>query len=168
MLISRKFISISKSFPLPYFLPVFCSPISPWFVPDFHQSNYFSVYPPIFDTLEWMKMNIGLPISVIMNMCYQNSSLTQMLKTWTLLQREPSLLLFCLQCIDLQKYLSLNIHQADISVRNKKTWNLLHICKNIQVSNFHLYWQINITLLQSQLLCLTGGAISTTLLIKNH
>ena len=50
-----------------------CSLITP-------QSNYASVYPPIFDTLEWMEMQIGLPLSGLMKLFHRTYSLPQRLK----------------------------------------------------------------------------------------
>ena len=47
-----------------------CSPITP-------QLNYASVYPPRFDTLEWMEMQIGLPLSGLMKLFHRAYSLLQ-------------------------------------------------------------------------------------------
>ena len=50
-----------------------CTPITP-------QSNYASFYPPSFDTLEWMEMQIGLIISGLMKLFHRTYSLPQRLK----------------------------------------------------------------------------------------
>ena len=67
------------------------SPIAPQSLPNCSpittQSNYASVYPPIFDTLEWMEMHIGLPLSGLMKLLHRTYSLPQRLQNLTLLQR---------------------------------------------------------------------------------
>ena len=73
-------------FPLSYLLHNH-SPIAPNCSLITPQSNYASVYPPSFDTLEWMKMQIGLPLSVLMKLFHITYSLPQRQKNWTLLQR---------------------------------------------------------------------------------
>ena len=50
-----------------------CSPITP-------QLNYASVYPPSFDTLEWMEMHIDLPLSELMKLFHRAYSLPQRLQ----------------------------------------------------------------------------------------
>ena len=67
-----------------YSLPDY-SPIAPLSLPG--RSNPASVYPPYFDTLEWMEMQTGLPLYGLLKLWYQNSPLPHRLKTWTLLQR---------------------------------------------------------------------------------
>ena len=57
---------------LPYF-----SPITPW-------SNSASFYPLIIDNLEWMDMQTGLTLSVMLNMFCSTSSFPQRLKNQTL------------------------------------------------------------------------------------
>ena len=46
-----------------------------------------SSFPPIFDTIEWMEMKTGLPLSLLLNLYCRTSSLPQRLQTLTLLQR---------------------------------------------------------------------------------
>ena len=50
------------------------SPIAP-------RSNHASVYPPIFDTLEWMEMQTGIPISGLLNLYCRTYPLHHHLKT---------------------------------------------------------------------------------------
>ena len=50
-----------------------CSPITP-------QSSYASVYPPSFYTLEWMEMQIGLPLFGQMKLFHRTHSLPQRLQ----------------------------------------------------------------------------------------
>ena len=90
--------------PLAIFLfPVFAfSPITPQSPPDRSpttlRSNRASSYPPIFDALECMDMQTGLPLSGLINQFCKNSPLPQRLQTITLLQRYPFLLQLPLQC----------------------------------------------------------------------
>ena len=69
---------------------VLCT-ITPQSLPNFSlitpQSNYASVYPPSFDTFEWMEMQIGLPLAGLTNLFHGTYSLPQRLQNWTLLQR---------------------------------------------------------------------------------
>ena len=65
-------LAIAKCCPLSYSLHNH-SPITP-------QSNYASVYPPSFDTLEWMDMQIGLPLSGLMKLFHRTYSLPQRLQ----------------------------------------------------------------------------------------
>ena len=48
------------------------SPIAP-------RSNPASVFPPIFDTLDWMEMQTSLPFSGLLKLCYRTYSLPQRL-----------------------------------------------------------------------------------------
>ena len=80
-------ISISPTTPL--LLP-YCSPITPW-------QNRASGNPPIFDTLEQMEMQTIIPLSGLLKLFCQTSSLPQRLQTLTLLQRQPFLVPFLLQ-----------------------------------------------------------------------
>ena len=50
-----------------------CSPITP-------QSKYASLYPPSVDTLEWMEMQIDLPLSGLMKLFRRAYSLPQRLQ----------------------------------------------------------------------------------------
>ena len=87
ILISHKLPAISKRCPLPIFpLPVFDhSPITPQSLPDHSpiipRSNRASFYPPIFDTLEWMEMQTGIPLYLLLKLYFLTSSLPQRLKT---------------------------------------------------------------------------------------
>ena len=80
----------------------------------------FSVYLPIFYALECMEIQTGLPLSGMLNMWCHNSSLLQRLQTWKLLKIYLFLLALPLQCMNLQKKLSLKIHQSDLAVPTHK------------------------------------------------
>ena len=61
-------------------------------------------------------------ISGILNLCCQTSSLHYRQKTLTLIQIYPFLLLLPLQLMNLQKYFSLKIHQAELAAPTHKTF----------------------------------------------
>ena len=76
---------------------------------------YASVYPPIFDALDLMELQTGIPLSGLIKLWYLTNSFPQRLQAWNLLQIQPFLILFPLQYINYQKYFSLNIYQADLA-----------------------------------------------------
>ena len=61
-------------------------------------------------------MQTGLRLSKLLKLCCRTSSLPQRLKTWTILQRKPFLILIPLQCMNLQIYFSLKIQHSDLAV----------------------------------------------------
>ena len=101
-----------------------------------------------------MEMQTVLTLSEIINLCCRNFSLPQRLKTWTLLQIYPFLLSFPLQLKNLQKHLSLKIHQADLADSTHQTFCVLFIFqrdllvhippqkgKTVQTTTFSSLWK---------------------------
>ena len=72
-----------------------------------------------------MAMHTVISISGLLKLCCWTSSLPQRLQTWNLIQRHPFLLRSPFQWMNLQKYFSLKIHQADIEAPTHQTFCLL-------------------------------------------
>ena len=126
-----------------------CSPITPdrYLVKSCFSLPYTSVYPRIFDALEWMEMQNGLPLSGLLELCYQTNYFTQRLKTWNLIQIYPFLIPLPLQCMNLQKYLSLNIHQADLASPDHQPFFLFYGLSHLQMVLMTLWhWWVDIWL----------------------
>ena len=75
--------------------PCIFSPITPQSPPS--RSNTDSVYPPIFDTFDWMEMKTSIPLYRLMNLYCQTSALLRGCKPDPLLQIQPLLIPLPLQ-----------------------------------------------------------------------
>ena len=77
----------------------------------------------------WSLKNCSLispqSLASMINIWCWTSSLPQRLRTWILLKRYPFLLPLPLQWMNLQEYLSLKIHQADLADPTHQTFCLL-------------------------------------------
>ena len=121
LLISNKYPALPSSTFAPWYL---ISVFAPRSLPSLSPVElcfilpYTSVYLPLFDALKWIEMQTGITLSVLMKLWCQNYPLPKRMQTWNLLQRLPFLILFPLYCMNLQKYFSLNIHQAEPCIPN--------------------------------------------------
>ena len=72
-----------------------------------------------------MEVQTSITISGLLKLCCRTSFFPQRLKNWTLLQIQPFLVPFHLQWMNIQKYLSWKIHQADLASPTHQTFCLL-------------------------------------------
>ena len=121
LFITNCYRSLNKRCPLPYSLPNHppdCYPVESCF-----SLPYASVYPPIFDALEWMEIQTGLPLYGFMNMCCQTLPWTRGWKLESSLKDSLSCFRTLFSSWILKK-ISLRIHQADLAIPTHQTFCL--------------------------------------------